>query len=211
MPMHANRKTRPPLVRSGTITYDEFAAIIREDQKADLIDGVIYMASPEGTEANDLYMWLGSLMEFFVNETKVGEVFGSRVAFQLSETNAPEPDLAFVHQDHADRIQKGRVVGPPDLAVEIITPDSVRRDYEAKYNLYEQRGVTEYWIIDEHKQKVSAYRLNRAGTYRTVRLRKGELRSEAMTGFWLRPEWLWQPRPRLLECIQAVLSKSTGA
>ena len=33
-------------VRSGVFTYDDFFALVRDDQKADLIDGVIYMASP---------------------------------------------------------------------------------------------------------------------------------------------------------------------
>ena len=40
------------------VTFEEFCVLVNEDQKADLIDGVIYMASPENIEANDIFLWL---------------------------------------------------------------------------------------------------------------------------------------------------------
>ena len=46
------------VARSGPYTYDDFCQMVREDQKADLIDGVIYMASPENIDANRLFVWL---------------------------------------------------------------------------------------------------------------------------------------------------------
>ena len=70
----------PLLTRSGPITFEDFCAIIREDQKADLVDGVIYMASPENTEGNDLEGWLYAVMRIFARKRKLGRVFVSRVA-----------------------------------------------------------------------------------------------------------------------------------
>jgi len=52
-----------PAARTGPYTFDDFCEMVREDQKADLIDGVIYMASPENTEANDLFVWLSHCLE----------------------------------------------------------------------------------------------------------------------------------------------------
>lgn len=43
--------------RIGCYTFEDFCALIPTGQKADLIDGVIYMASPDNTDA--LFMWLG--------------------------------------------------------------------------------------------------------------------------------------------------------
>ena len=55
------------VARTGPYTYDDFCQLVREDQKADLIDGVIYMASPENTDPNDLFVWLHSQpVEVFV-------------------------------------------------------------------------------------------------------------------------------------------------
>ena len=114
--------------RAGSYTFEDFCEIIRGDQKADLIDGVIYMASPENTDANDLFGWLFLVMRGYARRTKQGRVFGSRVALRLSAEDGPEPDIAFVRTEHLDRVKRGHVAGAADLAVEIVSPDSVERD-----------------------------------------------------------------------------------
>src|SRR5260221_10062840 len=194
MLMPANRRT---VQRSGTVTFDEFCERVREDQKADLINGVIYMASPENTDANDLFMWLGGLVHLYVEETDFGEVYGSRVACRLDDENAPESDILFIRKDQLHRVKRGRIEGPADVAFEIVSPESVERDYEDKRKLYEKHRVQEYWIIDEEARKVTVYRLNARGKYVLVRPRHGELHSVALPGFWVRPDWLWQaPRAK---------------
>src|SRR5690349_21351419 len=70
--------------RTGPYTFDDFCAMIREDQKADLIDGVIYMASPENTDDNKLFVWLITVMNLFARKRKLGQIFGSRVALRLA-------------------------------------------------------------------------------------------------------------------------------
>lgn len=189
-------------------TFEEFCSLVREDQKADLIDGVIYMASPESIEANALFVWLLRLLGDFVEERDLGFIFGSRVAFRLDDTNGPEPDIAFVSKAHAHRIERGRVVGPPDLALEIVSLESIDRDYQKKRLLYQRAGVPEYWIVDDVQGTVTVFRLTPRGRYREVRPKKGELRSEALPGFWLRPEWLWQePRPRKSAILAQLLAR----
>jgi hypothetical protein len=61
-------------IRPGAITFEDFCRIVREDQKADLIDGVIYMASPENTDANELFVWLCSVLGIFVRKRKLAKV-----------------------------------------------------------------------------------------------------------------------------------------
>jgi Uma2 family endonuclease len=200
-----SRLTRQPIPKTKLVTFDEFCLLVREDQKADLIDGVIHMASPENTDANEVYMWLSALLYLFVQSRKLGAVYGSRVAFRLGEHGAPEPDLAFLKQENRDRVKRGYVEGPPDVAFEIVSPESIERDYEKKRIAYEAAGVSEYWIIDEIDEKVSLLRLSGSGRYREVRPRKGALHSEAMAGFWLRPEWLWQrPMPDAADTLAEI-------
>src|SRR6266542_725059 len=145
--------------RPGPHTFDDFCEMVREDQKADLINGEIYMASPENTDANELFLWLATLMNSFVRKRKLGKVYGSRVAVRLDDQNAPEPDILFVRTEHLDRVHRGRIAGPCDLAIEIVSPESVERDYEHKRALYGQFRIPEYWIIDEHEQVVHFLRL----------------------------------------------------
>ena len=190
----------------GSCTFEDFCLLIKDGQKGDLIDGVIYMASPENTDANTLFVWLMRVIGDFVEERELGQVFGSRVAFRLDEGQGPEPDLAFVRHDRLHLVKRGFVDGPPDLAVEIVSPDSVERDYVHKRERYRQAGVLEYWIVDEMKESIILLKRTAAGAYRDVKPRKGVLHSQALPGFWLRPEWLWQePRPKKALVLAEIL------
>ncbi len=166
------------------------------------------MASPENVEANRLFVWLITLMRDYIEERGVGgEVFGSRVAYRIDERNSPEPDLAYVRQERLHLNRGGHFEGPPDLAMEIVSPESVHRDYELKYRLYESAGVEEYWIIDEMTEKMMLYRLDARREYRAVRQRAGALRSQVLPGFWLRPAWLWQkPLPKKSKVLAEMLA-----
>lgn len=191
--------------RRSTFTFDEFC-LLTGDRKADLIDGVIYMASPENTEAADLYGWLFRIIGDYVEEQGLGKIYGSRVAFKLAEDQSPEPDIAFVSTARLTNVRPGHVQGPPDLAIEIVSPDSIERDYVKKREQYRTAGVREYWIIDEITHSVLLLRLSARGSYRAVKPVKGVLHSQALPGFWLRTNWLWQgPRPKVLDVLKQLL------
>ncbi len=190
--------------RKKPITFEEFCELVPDGQKADLIDGEIFMASPDNMDASRLFSWLFRLLGDYVEDHHLGEILGSRTAFKVSDTNSPEPDIAFVRKRRLHLAKKQFFPGGPDLAIEIVSPDSVTRDYQAKHELYESAGVREYWIVDEAKQLVTALRLDRRGTFKEVRPRKGVLTSRTVSGFWLRLEWLWQ-QPRLT--VQAARAK----
>lgn len=194
--------------RKGRATFEDFCFLVKEDQKADLIDGVIYMASPENTEANSLFMWYGGLLDLYVEELDLGKVFGLKVALRLDDRNGPEPDILFVANNRLRLVQWGHVDGPADMAVEIVTPESIDRDYTKKLKQYEKARIREYWIIDEQEEKVTVFHLDRHNKYRDVKPRDGKLHSKVVRGFWIRPEWLWQnPRPKKLRALREILGE----
>jgi Uma2 family endonuclease len=165
------------------------------------------MASPDNTDANDLMCWLAEVGRRFIRKRQLGRLFLSRVAFRIDDSNGPEPDLAFVATARLHLIRRGYVDGAPDAAMEIVSPESVDRDYNAKRHQYEQAGVREYWIIDELEHRMTLLRLGRDGTYKEVRPRKGILASKVITGFWLRTTWLWQPElPDPDEVLREILA-----
>ena len=195
---------------SAGITVDEFYARIPDGQKADLIDGVIYVASPD-TRRNDVRASLLQTVLTVYAETKdLGETTGTRYAYRLSDTRAPEPDLAFVGRERVAHVLTDREgVGPPDVAVEIVSRDSRHRDYHDKFQLYQEAGVQEYWIIDPIQLRCSFYRL-RQGEYGPVALEDGHLfRSEAVPGFWLDVHWLLGAQvPKATWCLELILRAS---
>ncbi len=190
-------------------TFDDFCFLVADGQKADLIDGVIYIASPDNFDANQINLWLAGLMDDYAQAKNLGAVFISRVALRLDKKNGPEPDIGFIRRERKDRIKRGFIDGPADVVVEIVSPDSVDRDYIKKRAQYERYRVREYWIIDETKQTTTFLRLDKSGKYREVRLRNGEFHSKSLTDFWFRPEWLWaRPRPLKFEMLQMILARS---
>jgi Uma2 family endonuclease len=196
--------------KAGPYTFEDFCVLVKDGDKADLIDGVIYMASPENWDAHQLYLWLSVIMDLFVEATDAGNVFGSRVALRLGDRNGPEPDVGFIRKARRHLIRKGYIAGPADLAMEIVSPESIERDYHQKRRQYQEAGIPEYWIVDPLKEKVTLLSLGRDGKYREVRPRQGELHSRVLPGFWLRPDWLWQkPRPKKTTVLQQLLARLT--
>ena len=49
--------------------------------------------------------------------------------------------------------------GAPDLAIEILSPSTRRRDEILKRRLYERTGVKEYWVVDPKLETVKVHRL----------------------------------------------------
>ncbi len=193
-------------VSTGDCTFEDFCILVKDGEKADLIDGVIYMASPDNTQADRLFVWLIGIMDSFVTERNLGRVSGSRVAYRLGGRNAPEPDIGFVQLDRIHLIKSGYVEGPPDLAVEIVSPESIVRDYTWKFAQYEQAGVREYWILDKIKKKAVLHRLDNTKRFREVRPQRGHLHSKVLPGFWLDPKWLWNdPLPHPLSILRQLL------
>ncbi len=197
-----------PAPAEDLITFDEFCVLISDGQKADLIDGVIYVASPDSKRANEITGILQALLQLFVSRMKRGgQVYVARFAFQLSRIDAPEPDVAYVSAARMHLVREGRMDGGPDVAVEVVTRDSKTRDYLLKRRKYEEARIAEYWLIDAVTRKAQFFRLGRDGHYRKVRLEKNRIfRSRAIPGFWLDLRWVCRERiADVSECLEAVL------
>lgn len=81
----------------------------------------------------------------------------------LAEHTIIQPDVLYVRRDRRD-ILEDRVVGPPDLLVEILSPQNSRRDRVDKLNLYAEYGVAEYWIVDPVERQFD-FLVNRGGKF----------------------------------------------
>src|ERR1017187_9453099 len=193
-------------------TFEDFCAQIPEGLKADLIEGVIHVASPDNIQHNEIDLWYAEVLRRFLRKRKIkGRVFGFRIAFRLDDENAPEPDLVYMRPDRVHLIRRTFVKGPPDWALEIVSPSSGERDYRKKRNQYERFGVGEYWIIDPIEETMTCFRLGKNGKYKEIRPRDGKIESHVIPGFWVKPEWFWQwPLPDEDEVLREILQTANG-
>ena len=188
------------------VTVDDFFALVPDGQKADLIDGVIHMASPDSTQNDQLEGFIRFLVQGYARVKRAGKVFGSRFAFELSDVRAPEPDIAFVATARLHMVKETRMKGAPDIAVEIVARESRTRDYLEKKNLYEAAGVLEYWIIDPLQRRAEFYRLADGRYHLAQREQNRIFRSDVLEGFWLDVEWLFpEDLPNEFEKLQEIL------
>ena len=195
-------------ITDDLVRYDTFRAIVGDGQKADLIDGVIYMASPDSKINNTLNGFLFKLISGYSEAKDIdGFVFFSRYACRISDIRAPEPDVGYVRPENAERVHENEMDGGPDIAVEIVSRDSVQRDYGEKRDLYEAAGVEEYWIVDPRQKRVEFLRLKK-GRYELVALDQNRIfKSSVIPGFWLDVNWLLsRPIPKAFHCLEEILA-----
>jgi Uma2 family endonuclease len=191
--------------RTGRYTFDDFLFLGNENEKADLLDGVIYIASPESTEHNQLRGWLYSVLSEFAAQTDQGEWYHTRVAFRITVKRGPEPDVAFVAKERLHIVEKGFIDGAPDIAVEIVSPDSVERDYELKRNVYGAAGVKEYWIIDPDERRATFLR-RQGEQFVEIKPNDNRYESQVLRGFSLKIEWLWsKERPSIMAILPEMM------
>ena len=191
------------------VTFEEFCDIVADGEKADLIDGAIYMASPDTRLSNNLTRFLCTLFADYLDARDLpGDVFVTRYAFKLSDVDSPEPDVAFVGPGRLHLVEERHMIGAPHLAVEIVSRDSRSRDYGEKRELYEASGVDEYWIINPVQQRVE-FRTIVNGQYQLMPLKDNRIfRSQVIPGFWLDVNWLLaRPVPRAYRCLEKILAE----
>lgn len=188
-----------PIAKNGTrveeverITAQEFLEIAPEDNKAELIDGVIIQPMPPLDIHEKLQLFLLRLLAGFVEELSLGEIRGSRTPAILDENYAPEPDILFVANDGQAEIRREGVFGPPDLVIEVLSAGTAQNDRGPKFLAYEEAGVRELWLIDPYGPAGTSFFHLEKGSFRPVQPNADNiLKSIAVPGFWIDVRWLW--------------------
>ena len=80
-------------------------------------------------------------------------------------------------------IKKKAVFGPPTLVVEILSPHTKKKDIQLKYEIYEEAGVEEYWVIMPDEELLEQFVLEN-GKYQRIQTytREDSLEARAVKG-----------------------------
>jgi Uma2 family endonuclease len=144
------------MVTKTQMSATEFFALPESNTPNELIDGELIIApSPVPKHQSISAETYVVLRELIPN----GRVYYAPIDVYLDEGNVVQPDILWVAADGQCQITDKRLVGPPDLIVEILSPGTTRRDRREKYELYERFGVREYWIIEPEEAYIEVYPL----------------------------------------------------
>lgn len=180
------------------MSADEYIDIPLSAHKSDLIEGVFVMASPASFVHEDIQAYLTGLLLLFTEGQALGKILGANAAFRLSVENAFQPDISFIQTARLHLAEDVYFPGPPDLAVEIISPSSRQYDEVEKRINYGRYGVREYWLIDPIYETIHFFS-QAEGELLPIPAEQGVYHSRLLKGFYLRPEWLFpgEDSPRL--------------
>lgn len=148
-----------PLLQKTYYTIDDIYAL-PEGQRAELIDGELFMMAPPSTRHQVISGWLFNQIYNFIDQNQGKcSVFNAPFAVYLTADNEKyfEPDISVICDP--DKIDDKGCQGAPDWIIEIVSPASRAMDYYTKLSEYKKAGVKEYWIVDPTKKIVMVYNL----------------------------------------------------
>lgn len=138
-------------------TVDDIYAL-PDSERAELIDGQLYMMAPPSTSHQRISHILAWEIENHIRHQK-GDymVFTAPFAVFLNEDrhNYVEPDISVIC--NKSKLDEHGCKGAPDWVIEITSPSTSRIDYGVKLFKYRMAGVREYWIVNPLKQTVTVY------------------------------------------------------
>jgi len=190
------------------LTVEEFCDLVDEDTNAELVEGIIVMKSPVSEPHEGVFDFLHKLLSLYVEHRGLGRVRGPKTLIRISRHTGREPDLIFVCKDRLHIVHTNYVDGPPDLAIEIVSPHDRPSELIAKQTEYEGLGIQEFWLIDHPKKILKVFDLNADGEYEQRDLAAGVLEARTVPGFHIQVDWLWSELdhfPSTLAIVQDLL------
>jgi Uma2 family endonuclease len=142
-------------------------------ERVELIKGRIFKMSPAPNRRHQRLSWqLTLVIGNFLNKKKC-EAFSAPfdVRLPLPENKITkdktdtvvQPDLCVICD--LEKLDEQGCNGAPDLIIEILSPGNSKKEMRDKFELYQNAGVLEYWIVEPYKEYIIRYNLNKEGVY----------------------------------------------
>jgi len=129
-----------------------------ENRGYEIHDGKIYYMADASTGHSEVS---GNILAIFKNflKGKKCRVFNNEVNVMFKRNfRQYMPDVKIVCDQ--SKIKKDGIYGAPDLVVEVMSKSTEKNDRGYKFNVYEQSGVKEYWLVDLNSKNIEVYLLD---------------------------------------------------
>ncbi|WOC52762.1 restriction endonuclease [Bergeyella porcorum] len=129
-------------------------------ERVELLRGKVLKMSPAPSTKHQLVSGnlYGGLFPLFKNQQC--KLFSAPFDVRLpSKSNDDEDIFTVVQPDiciicDPNKIDEKGCIGAPDLIIEILSPGNSKKEMKDKFQLYEEVGVKEYWIVDPNQESV---------------------------------------------------------
>jgi Uma2 family endonuclease len=140
------------------LTYDDYARLTPPDSgHYELHNGkIIYMPSPIVSH-QDVCLNIAGEIRNFIKNNPIGRVFIAPLDTTFTNNDTFQPDVMFVSNERQDLISEKRIIGAPDLVVEVLSEGNTTKEMSYKKHIFESSSVQEYWLVNLKKLTVAQY------------------------------------------------------
>ncbi|MFQ5424621.1 MAG: Uma2 family endonuclease [Phycisphaerae bacterium] len=178
---------REPQYLGLRMSADAYFALEQDGFDYELVNGVMVQSLGRTPRHQHVAFEIAWQLRNYIQQNPVGLVL-METDVHLGQTPTGDdlvyrPDVVFLCSERAGDI-KDRIIGAPDLVVEVVSGSSRRFDSETKREDYERYGVGEFWLIDPDQGRMTFFRL-KEGRFVEVPTTGDSFASEAVPGFKL--------------------------
>jgi Uma2 family endonuclease len=152
------------IIQDKNWTYQDYLKL-DDEKRYEVINGELIMVPAPSYGHQSLQSKLGLIFANFTNKNNLGEILYAPFDVILAENIVVQPDILFVAKENKELLKDRGLFGPPDLAVEIISPSSLKRDIKDKRQIYEKFAVKEYWVVFPKEKIIEVLAINNEGKY----------------------------------------------
>ena len=149
-------------IKEKLYTAEELLQLPDDGMRRELVRGEIKTMTPAGNEHGYLALKVGRLLGNYVEENELGRTYAAETGFKIAvdPDTVRAPDVAFVSRERVEKA--GRVTGfwpgPPDLAVEVVSPGDTHAEVLEKSLAWLDAGTRMVLVAEPERQVVTVYR-----------------------------------------------------
>ena len=157
----------------GQFTYEDLLHTPDDGKRYEVLEGDLVVSPSPSWKHQRVSRKLNALLAI-AEQAEHGYAVYAPMDVVFGPHDVAEPDLLFITKGNARLITDDNIQGPPDLVVEIISPNSRKRDVIIKRDIYERYGVRFYWLVDPEEETVRVFELKDGVYGEPVTLKAGQ-------------------------------------
>lgn len=175
---------------SKTYSYADYIKW-RFDERVELIKGKIFTMSPAPSRSHQEISVAITVKLFTFLKNKPCKVYAAPFDVRLPKTSKEDsavytvvqPDICVICD--LSKLDDRGCIGAPDIVIEILSPGNNKKELRNKYDVYQEAGVKEYWIIHPSERTFLKYTLDNSGAFQPSKLLIGgdQVTSTVLPGF----------------------------